>query len=95
MNNETLSIVIPVYNEASSLIELYEEIKVNVSSFSLWEILFIDDGSTDDSGEIIRSLHEKDKRIKLIQFQSLYDYNQLHHPDMQPHRHRSQCNGFQ
>ena len=72
MNNETLSIVIPVYNEASSLIELYEEIKVNVSSFSLWEILFIDDGSTDDSGEIIRSLHEKDKRIKLIQFHRNY-----------------------
>ena len=72
MNNETLSIVIPVYNEASSLIELYEEIKVNVSSFSLWEILFIDDGSTDDSGEIIRSLNEKDKRIKLIQFHRNY-----------------------
>ena len=72
MNNETLSIVIPVYNEASSLIELYEEIKVNVSSFSLWEILFIDDGSTDDSGEIIRSLYEKDKRIKLIQFHRNY-----------------------
>ena len=72
MNNETLSIVIPVYNEASSLIELYEEIKVNVSSFSLWEILFIDDGSTDESGEIIRSLYEKDKRIKLIQFHRNY-----------------------
>ena len=72
MNNETLSIVIPVYNEASSLFELYEEIKLNVSSFSLWEILFIDDGSTDDSGEIIRSLHEKDKRIKLIQFHRNY-----------------------
>ncbi len=72
MNNETLSIVIPVYNEASSLIELYEGIKVNVSSFSLWEILFIDDGSTDDSGEIIRSLYEKDKRIKLIQFHRNY-----------------------
>ena len=72
MNNETLSIVIPVYNEASSLIELYEGIKVNVSSFSLWEILFLDDGSTDDSGEIIRSLYEKDKRIKLIQFHRNY-----------------------
>jgi len=72
INNESLSIVIPVYNEASSLIELYEEIKINVTSFLIWEILFIDDGSTDDSGEIIRSLHEKDKRVKLIQFHRNY-----------------------
>ena len=72
LNNKSLSIVIPVYNEESSLIELYEEIKMSVSKFSEWEIMFIDDGSTDSSGEIIRSLHEKDKRVKLIQFHRNY-----------------------
>ena len=72
INNEALSIVIPVYNEASSLNELYEEIKINVTSFLIWKILFVDDGSTDDSGEMIRSLHEKDQRVKLIQFHRNY-----------------------
>lgn len=72
LNNKSLSIVIPVYNEESSLIELYEEIKMSVSKFSEWEIMFIDDGSTDSSGEIIKSLHEKDKRVKLIQFHRNY-----------------------
>ena len=45
---------------------------MSVSKFSEWEIMFIDDGSTDSSGEIIRSLHEKDKRVKLIQFHRNY-----------------------
>ena len=63
INNESLSIVIPVYNEASSLIELYEEIKINVTSFSIWEILFVDDGSTDDSKELIDKLYNYKNRI--------------------------------
>ncbi len=45
---------------------------MSVSKFSEWEIMFIDDGSTDSSGEIIKSLHEKDKRVKLIQFHRNY-----------------------
>ena len=71
-NNNSISIVIPVYNEESSLKELYKEIKGNVTPFSAWEIVFIDDGSTDDSGKIIRSFHEQDYRVKLIQFHRNY-----------------------
>ncbi|NQT27602.1 glycosyltransferase family 2 protein [candidate division KSB1 bacterium] len=64
-----LSIVIPLLNEEGSLEPLYEEIRKTceplVSSF---EMVFVDDGSTDGSFEILQKLHRKDDRVKIIQF---------------------------
>ncbi|MDO5565614.1 MAG: glycosyltransferase family 2 protein, partial [Planctomycetia bacterium] len=63
------SLVIPVYNEAESLLELYQEIvTVAQENHDEIEIVFIDDGSTDSSWSVIEGLAEDDGRVQAIQF---------------------------
>lgn len=64
-----LSIVIPVYNEAESLEALYAEL-IAVGERERYEldIIFVDDGSRDDSWKLIRRLAEKDARVHGIRF---------------------------
>jgi polyisoprenyl-phosphate glycosyltransferase len=65
----TLSIVIPVYNESENIIPLYERLFKVLEQHGLSsEILFVDDGSTDGSANIIRELHTRDPRVKLLSF---------------------------
>ncbi|MBN2145492.1 MAG: glycosyltransferase family 2 protein [Candidatus Aureabacteria bacterium] len=60
-----LSLVIPVYNEAKTLQTVYQ--RITDVPFSLeYEMVFVDDGSSDASPEILRKLAEKDPRIRLI-----------------------------
>lgn len=67
------SLVIPSYNEAESLPELYEKITAVMAGMKKsYEIIFVDDGSTDGSGRLIEELHRKDERVKLIQFMHNY-----------------------
>jgi glycosyltransferase involved in cell wall biosynthesis len=68
-----LSIIIPLLNEDESLPELYNWIKrvVDANNFS-YEILFIDDGSTDKSWQIINELKAKDANVRGIKFQRNY-----------------------
>ena len=68
----TLSIIIPVYNEKDSLEELYGEIRNATGSFSKREILFFDDGSTDGSTEILKTMAEEYADVILIQFYRNY-----------------------
>lgn len=63
-----LSLVIPLKDEAESLPELYEWIVKVLHSQYTFEILFIDDGSKDQSWEIIQTLAQKDGRVKGIRF---------------------------
>jgi glycosyltransferase involved in cell wall biosynthesis len=63
-----ISIVIPVFNEEGSLPELYRRIAVVMEYMHLpYELIFVDDGSTDRSMEIMLELSEKDKDVKIIQ----------------------------
>jgi len=67
-NNKTISIVIPFYNEENNLLKLYEELIDVLRGDMNWEILLIDDGSSDNSWEKIKFLHERDPRIRGIRF---------------------------
>ena len=64
-----LSIVIPLYNEQDSLPELYAGITKHVTDMN-YEILFIDDGSTDRSVQVIEKMAQQDNRVKLVQFRT-------------------------
>jgi glycosyltransferase involved in cell wall biosynthesis len=72
-----ISIVIPLLNEEESLNELYDWIaKVMQSNRYSYEILFIDDGSSDNSWKVIKNLSKKDTNVKGIQFQKNYGKSQ-------------------
>jgi glycosyltransferase involved in cell wall biosynthesis len=65
-----LSLIIPVYNEAENLPILYDCIQeVLESNRSIWEVIFIDDGSQDNSFDVLRSMVEKDpEHVRVVAF---------------------------
>lgn len=66
---ELLSVVIPVYNEEESIPVLYEKIiDVIGKEKYAYEIIYVDDGSTDSSVQQLKKLKEKDEHIKIIVF---------------------------
>lgn len=68
-----ISIVIPLLNEAESLPELHAWIKRVMDEHTLsYEIIFIDDGSTDDSWDIIQKLRKDHSEVKGLQFRRNY-----------------------
>lgn len=68
-----LSIVIPFLNEEESLLELYQWIRrvMDAHHFS-YEIVFVDDGSTDNSWQIVEKLHQQDSNVHAIKFRRNY-----------------------
>ena len=67
-DNPSISVVIPVFNEEESLERLYSELSQVLEPIANWEIIFVDDGSDDNSNKIIRDLAESDICITVIQF---------------------------
>jgi len=73
MRNIDLSIVIPVYNEEESLELLYNSIINNLQNTNLnFEIIFIDDGSSDNSWDVIKTISEKKTNLSSIKFKKNY-----------------------
>jgi glycosyltransferase involved in cell wall biosynthesis len=64
-----LSVVIPVLNEAENLDPLYSQlIDVLTKTVKSYEIIFVDDGSTDSSFEILKKLQKQDDHVQVIRF---------------------------
>lgn len=69
----SISIVIPVYNEEENIPKLYEELKEVLEKLPYnYEIIFVDDGSTDRTYEILEELVKKDPHVKVIRFRKNY-----------------------
>ena len=65
----SLSLIIPVYNEEENLPILFEAVtKVMTPLKKPWEVIFVNDGSTDQSLEVLRGLAKKDQHVRVIVF---------------------------
>ena len=67
-----ISVIIPAFNEIGSLPELMDQLRKILHIYKKWEILFVDDGSTDGSTEFLNDLSRKDEKVTLIQFHRNY-----------------------
>jgi glycosyltransferase involved in cell wall biosynthesis len=68
-----LSVVIPLLNEEGSLHELHQQLRQVLGRMNMrYEILFIDDGSTDRSFNVLRDLKRNDRHISIIRFRRNY-----------------------
>ncbi|MDY6913481.1 MAG: glycosyltransferase family 2 protein [Planctomycetota bacterium] len=65
----TFSFISPVYNEADGLEELTRRLTAVAEQLGEpYEIIFVNDGSTDESGAVLRRLADRDRRIKIVEF---------------------------
>jgi len=67
-----ISIVIPLFNEAESLEELFNKLLKNLKNKYSYEIIFIDDGSIDGSFENLLKIKKRDKNVRIIKFRKNY-----------------------
>lgn len=64
-----LSVIVPVYNERENLEPFRQSLLDALEQTGTdWEVVFVDDGSTDGSGDCLRELAARDRRIKVVEF---------------------------
>lgn len=68
-----VSVVIPLFNEEGSLKELHQQLRGTLGRMGIrYEIIFIDDGSTDRSFQVLRDLKRMDRHVKIVRFRRNY-----------------------
>jgi len=78
-----LSLIIPLHNEAGTLVSLYQEIKEVLDGLGMtYEIIFVNDASTDDTPEILRQLKTIDSHIRVIEHKKIMEKLQLFPQDL-------------
>lgn len=69
----SISVVIPVYNEADNIPPLIERLVLTLASMTdQWEIIFVNDGSTDQTQSVLEAYANLEPRVKLIEFRRNY-----------------------
>jgi len=64
-----LSIIIPIYNEEKSISKLYQKLKKVLSDLNMqYEIIAVNDGSIDNSYEVLKEISQNDSDLKVIDF---------------------------
>jgi len=67
--NPVYSIVVPVFNEADNLSELHRRLAEVMNSLGeAWEVIFVNDGSADESSNFLNALRKKDNRVRMVEF---------------------------
>ena len=69
---ESISVIIPTFNEKDSLVHLIKSLKKVLQAYQNWEVLFIDDGSTDDSVKLLTEIVNNESGFKLVQLHRNY-----------------------
>ncbi|MBN1126421.1 MAG: glycosyltransferase [Sedimentisphaerales bacterium] len=67
-SDKEISVVIPIFNEQECLTRLHQEIVDAVAHRYAYEIIYVDDGSSDDSFSILSTLHAEDPNVRVVRF---------------------------
>jgi glycosyltransferase involved in cell wall biosynthesis len=64
-----ISIIVPVFNEAEALLDVCQGVRRELTRLGQnWEIIFVNDGSTDGSDEVLDHLADEDQRVRVVHF---------------------------